>query len=548
MSSQFPEPVKRLVRRRATYKAKVTNQFTLLNEDSSSDNVINGKVIIEGLLTLIQEVDTEICDLLSEQCSEEEIPGEVSVELGKQSQYITQTRNKLSSFSVSNSKPSITAPTPTADCKIKLPEIRLDSFSGEGATQLEYHSFITQFNNLVASRTNLSDSTKLTYLKSHLKGYASKLLQHLQVSDANFTVAVELLNTEFLNVEALVDDLFKKLLELKPSADPTFLKTKIFLGEVRCIVSDLKIYDFDFLNEKAGNKLISHIVFQKLPVSFQQELVRKIDYNYPTLDDIIDNYVDVIRTLNLKPNKPPNSEPDKPKPSTVVYRSSTASRRESPAPRVKYDGVRDVPKFCKFCSTQGHNMISCQRYGSYDSRKRRCQELKLCSKCSNHRHIAVDCTKPLNFPCLSCQSFNHISALCDKATPKVSSNFCVNSSDSGKTFLLPLIKLEIGAGKNKTKVRCLLDTGSQRSYLSSSVMRRLNLKLDNKTELLVNTFIDSDSRSFYETAVTVDLDYRNFSIPFLINDSFDLNLNIQGLKDSHSNIARKYRLQEHLGI
>jgi len=255
-SAVSSDPVKKLKRRRATVKAKITNQLTLINEDSSTENVTNCKAIIEELLIEIKTYDSEICDLVSGQCSDEDIPADVASELGKQSSYLTSIRNKLSSLVFAESKvSSVTG----ADCKVKLPEIKLESFTGEGTSHLEYHSFITQFKNLVASRSNLSNSTKLTYPKSYLKGYANKLIQHLQVTESNFGVALDILNSEFLNVDSLVEDLLKKLLELKPQSDPTYLKTKIFLGDIRCIVSDLKIYDFDFMNEPSGSKLLSHI-------------------------------------------------------------------------------------------------------------------------------------------------------------------------------------------------------------------------------------------------------------------------------------------------
>jgi len=291
-------------------------------------------------------------------------------------------------------------------------------------------------------------------------------------------------------------------------------------------------------------RIPSHIVFHKLPIQFQQELVRKLNNNFPSLKDIIENYVDVI---NLRPPKANLSESEKSHVPSIAFRSTTAgSKRDYSGQRAKYDSSRDVPKFCKFCATPGHTMLNCQRYVSRNDRARRCQELKMSTRCTSQRHSAAECTKPLDYPCVHCNSSNHISALCDKSQNKVTSNFCVNSSDSGKTFLLPLISVEIGAGKSKTRVRCLLDTGSQRSYLSTSVMERLKVKLENKTNLLVNTFIDNDSRSFYEIAVTVDLGQRKFSIPVLINDSFDLSLNIVGLAQCHANVSRKYKLQEHL--
>jgi len=120
------------------------------------------------------------------------------------------------------------------------------------------------------------------------------------------------------------------------------------------------------------------------------------------------------------------------------------------------------------------------------------------------------------------------------------------SSDSGRTFLLPIVNLRVGVGRNMTNVRCLLDTGSQRSYLSQHVMDKLNVKLENKMDMMVNTFIDSNSRQFFETSVAVKLKDRPnpVIIPFLINNEFDLSFTIEGLKEAHENISRSYLLQE----
>jgi len=546
MSPRTPkpvDPVKKLTRLRATLKAKVTNQFAMMSEDESDTNVKNCSKIIENLLVDVQKIDAEICDLLSEDCSDDDIPDEVSEELGKQSSYITSVRNKLS-YHANTSPVSDTSvpstPVSSSDCKLKLPELKCEHFSGEGSTHLEFHSFLTSFNNIVGLRKDITASTKFTYLKSFLKGYASKLVQHLQVTEQNFSIAIDLLKTEFLNVEALVDDLFRKILDLKPVYDPSFLKTKVFLGEIRCLISDLNLYDFDFLHERAGNKLMSHIIFNKLPMPFKQELVRKLNNNFPSIKDILDNYVDVIRTLNLKPVKTNPVEFEKPKSYSSINRSGVVTKEFSPSTR----RAIDVPKFCKFCATTGHNMIGCNRYTSYDSRKKRCRELGLCFRCSSQRHISSECNKPLDFECTKCNSRNHITALCDKSCPNIVNNFCVNSNDSGRTFLLPFVKLEISAGKSKTSVRCLIDTGSQRSYLSAGVMKRLDFALKNKTDLVVNTFIDNDKRSFYETSVTLNLDRRKFSVPFLINDDFDLRLEIEGLKQCHSNLSAQYNLNE----
>ena len=58
----------------------------------------------------------------------------------------------------------------------------------------------------------------------------------------------------------------------------------------------------------AANKIISHLVFHKLSPSFQQELVRKLNSSFPTINDILDNYVEIIRTLSLRTQTAPSKE------------------------------------------------------------------------------------------------------------------------------------------------------------------------------------------------------------------------------------------------
>jgi len=234
---------RKLVRRRATVKAKITNHFALMSADDSEVNISNCKMIIEQFLKEIKDFDYQINDLWDD-FSEDDIPDELSSELNKQSNYLIEVRNKLSQYSqtIPSNKSVSANNNSVSDCKLKLPDLKCGTFSGEGASHMEFHTFISQFNNVIGLRTNLTDATKLTYLRSYLKGYAFKLVQHLQIVDSNYDIARNLLYSEFLNENSLVNDLITKLLDLKPKYDQTYLETKIFLGEVRCLISDLNIY------------------------------------------------------------------------------------------------------------------------------------------------------------------------------------------------------------------------------------------------------------------------------------------------------------------
>ena len=178
-----------------------------------------------------------------------------------------------------------------------LPRLTCAKFSGNKPDKFEFKNFLSQFYNCVNSVS--SEKTKLSLLKSYLTGYAGQLISHLTLEDSNYGVAIDLLTEEFLDIPYIVDEIFKQLLDASPKYDPNFTNVKQFLSEMRADLSELRSsYDLNFFEENTpGFKLVSHIIFAKLPGVLQRELVHKVGTNYPTLIDIYDNYNEAIKTL-----------------------------------------------------------------------------------------------------------------------------------------------------------------------------------------------------------------------------------------------------------
>ena len=395
-----------LVRESASIKRKITHSFDCLERCENPDEIQNCCLIVNEHIAQIKALDQKVILFYTSviediDCSggipldeKEYLPQEYVEELDHQTLYMMTTTNRLKSFSnkaISSSSDVPKTLQGASDCKVKLPDLKCDNFSGEGATNLQYHNFISQFNNIVGNRVNLAKSTKLTYLLSYLKGYAYKIVQHLQITDDNYDVAIELLRNEFLNKPALIDELFKKLLEMKPKYDVTYLETKLYISEIRCILSDLKNYDINLVTDESAKIFLSHIVFSKLPPPFRQELVRKLNENFPNIEDIFDNYVDVVKTLNMKsvrydapnvnktfqPRKKPYNESDhgQKKYSNFDHGSTkTYSTTNSNADQYKRN--------CKFCNSSAHNMSRCTKYPTTEARVARCRELELCTHCT----------------------------------------------------------------------------------------------------------------------------------------------------------------------
>ena len=534
----------KLVQKRAVLKRRITISFD--NYDPTSSFSVFESVI-KGYLAEIKVYDERITSLILDSSGYSELfSDDTEKELENQSKYTLSILTRLSNLSSRNLDVEQSVSLPAND--LKLPELKCTCFSGEGTSHLDYHAFITQFRNIIDSR-NISNISKLTYLRSYLSGYALKIVQHLQLSQDNYAVALRLLDDEFLNPDAIINDLYTKLLKLKPKSDSSHMETKLFINEVRCIISDLRNYDINLLENHSANTLISHIIISKLPNDFKQELVRKLDNNYPTIENIFENYADVITTLNLNfassvrnvrtnDSSYSNSKP--------IIKASNFNSRPPRNYNSKFDG-KPRNLFCKFCNANGHCMLKCSRYVKFHERRARCEELNICSKCTSSKHDAHNCKTALDFSCSICKSFNHISAMCPNSSSRVNTNFSLNtSSDSGKTFILPTLSVTVGSGRYKTKVRCLVDTGSQRSYVSNKVLDRLHFQCKSETKLLINTFLDSDFKTFGETCLNVDFGDRSKDkvFPFLISKDVELSYTVDGLKLAHDNVSKHLKLAE----
>jgi len=549
---------------RTVAKRKITLAFKSVEEKQSEAAFKSAEDTILPLLNKIKEIDAQILDSMDLGNNGEELSEEFQTEIDRATNYHLEQSAKLNELRKMYSCAPTARVSPAAPNELKLPNLKCSSFSGDDADALKFHDFITQFKNVVDYRSNLCNSAKMTYLKSYLSGYALKVVSHLKTNDENYNVALNLLESEFLNKEQLVDDLFGRLISLKPESDEDYQLTKLFINEVRCLLSDLKNYGKDLLADPASEQFVSHIVFSKLPALFRQEAARKFATNFPSVSLIFDNYVEILRMLSLRNVETP-----------ILKSSQTFSADKSVKPK-KYKNVtlsnvsncNSTPqKLCKFCDGD-HSMINCKKYRTHSERTARCKELKICSRCTSLRHDDKACASNLPFACPICGKTNHVHALCRLINPKpfnpkvftgtkaavtpqspsptVDTHAASASEGLSGSFLLPTLTISIKCGGNSTSVRCLVDTGSQRSYLSGKVLERLKTKVERNKNIIISTFLESENRRIAEANLCVDLggELNNIDLPFLVDDRFNLNFDVANLCQAVSSLEEKYKLAD----
>ena len=319
------------------------------------------KSCIEKSLDDVQEWDAKIISFLSDNDNAKIDPNILDREIDKQSEYFLD----IQSFIVSHEPPNPTTSTrldaedvqalaqclPKSDAR--LPPMQCGNFSGND-DKLDFRSFFVQFKNLIDAKRDLTPAAKLSYLRGYLRGYALKVISYLDINDANYDIAIKLLKDEFLDVPHIKEQMFKKLIELSPKFDSTYQQTRIYINEIRSLVHEFSNYNIDFLiPDSAGFALLSYIVFTKLPKPFQRDLVRKIDNNYPCINDVFDHYNEIIRglvrsnsnkfdsTSKHKTDVGNKSKDNGEKPSTLYNFKTTTENDRSEKP-------------CKFCNVLGH--------------------------------------------------------------------------------------------------------------------------------------------------------------------------------------------------
>ena len=95
-------------------------------------------------------------------------------------------------------------------------------------------------------------------------------------------------------------------------------------------------------------------------------------------------------------------------------------------------------------------------------------------------------------------------------------------------------------GARAVTFNCLVDTGSQRSYVSPEISKNLNLDPREYDSIPydVSTFLGAKRKSFRELSLEVNVADKNLCLPFLMDDAFDLNFSVDNFSLAIANIKQ----------
>ena len=128
---------------------------------------------------------------------------------------------------------------------VVLPKLKCTVFVGNTVNKLAFKKFLAQFENLVSDVK--SSACKFQILKSYLSGYSAQVIEHLSVSDENYFVALDLLRSEFLDLDFIKSQIFTEILshELKAEFDLDALRTFLYASESQPLGAEILLL-FEF--------------------------------------------------------------------------------------------------------------------------------------------------------------------------------------------------------------------------------------------------------------------------------------------------------------
>ena len=430
----------------------------------------------------------------------------------------------------------------------KLPEISLQLFDGHDRTK--FKQFFDLFITLIDSRPNLSDISKLLYLKGALREPALLTIANLSNVGENYQRAKELLCSEYYDEQIQLKLLFKKITDLQQLAKLTPNSLLTALIEIRANLYELQSMGCDLLVENSpADKLYGYLLYESLPSYFKEPFKQTCCKDtLPPLRAILDNFSGLLRNMPDKLSKVRTDESSNR--SVGQYSTYTDKTIRPTTASVQATIKQSVPtlrdftskpqsdgqKSCMFCANT-HYSSMCRRYPDLKSRAVRLKDLGKCTRCARSGHLLQNCTlTTTKYPCTFCGETTHISPLCDKRATLNSQNNTImaqhvtlNSTD----ILLPMVTINIHKnGSSKTGI-VLIDSGSEKSFLSN-VLTFDNMvgarpyritTLNGQSEMLVKTSHISCSfghdSHLYNFSFNIARDFTIRTKPNRICDVFD---------------------------
>jgi hypothetical protein len=177
----------------------------------------------------------------------------------------------------------------------------------------------------------------------------------------------------------------------------------------------------------------------------------------------------------------------------------------------------NTTKTCDLCKAVGHGTPECPRFNAQtvEERWRQVKEARLCFNClrsTNSNHYSQVCRQP-KCGVEDCKERHHRLLHRSKSAVGTYNSFAASKRDESTQVLLQTTKANLIVEDQTVPVRVLLDSGSQRSYITKKLADRLDLSGPTET-FNVSTFGKTKTQTKRMKRVNISLGPARSSVSF----------------------------------
>ena len=382
--------------------------------------------------------------------------------------------------------------------KVKLPKMVLKKFDGQ---LTNWATFWDMFVSSVHTNSELSDIDRFNYLHSLLEGPAADAVSGLSLTTANYAEAIAILKKRFGNRQQVVSKHMYLLLELEGVTSlREFKRLRHLYDQVEGHVRSLKSLG---ITPESYGSLLSPILMKKLPQELCIIVSKRVGTENWNLDKIMEIMEEEIaareRANATASTMPPARKPSRDRP-TAMSLATTNSFTPT----------------CSYCG-EHHTSASCRTVTDPTARMQILVEEGRCFVCLKKRHVGRDCKS--SGRCYNCQARHHTSICGASRKPRSSASPTLASSSSQSQHTQASTSTTTTQPGNVTtfsayidvrtpvllqtatvaaycvdrpadtiKIRLILDSGSQKSYVSTRLKDALRLTVQESVAVSIRTF------------------------------------------------------------
>ena len=472
-----------------TLKALDSEMLELVPDEELEDEIQHADAYLEKVYAVLAKVNKALGPAITP------VPLRIEPPWGTPAPRPTATVSDPPVVVPTPGSPTVPDPTPTGGAtarmssdRVKLPKIGLPHFRGN---LMKWTAFWDSFDSAVHSNSQLSEIDKFNYLRSLLEGTAYDAIAGLALSAANYREAVDILKKRFGNKQLIISKHMESLLSINAvTSDQHLRDLRRLYDQSEANIRSLKALGVE---PDTYGAMLSSVLLSKLPPELRLIVSRKVSADDLDMESLLETFEQEL----VARERASNSAGQPPR------RPQNQQRSHTSAFVVNTQGL----PVCVFCQ-KDHSSTECSTVTNVDSRKKILRSSGRCFNCLRKNHLSRNCR--ITSKCKQCQGRHHTS-ICEKGsnpredtslatpinldpkapmfTPSPTTNALCSSR--GNAVLLQTARTTVynpSEPSLRVEVRLLLDSGSQRSYLTERAMKRLRLEPIHRHTLSIATF------------------------------------------------------------